>query len=343
MLFKQNKICCIADIHIGIHQNSPFWHKVHLDWGNWLVAELKQKEIKDIVICGDYFHPRDEIAVNSLNEGTKLLELFNDFNVHIVCGNHDVFLKNSSEIHSLRSFKNWKNVNVYDTVQKIDDFVFVPWGANIAHIPQGKIIFGHFEINTFKMNTFKMCESGVAPEQLCKLAPLIISGHFHLRDIRKHKKGTIMYTGNPFEMDYADAGASKGYYIVDTNTLEYEFTENTLSPKHSIVNLSWLCEQGTVNELVKSKVTNNIVKYIIDRKVNTEDNEFIVQHLKNLKPIQFETETQYERSEFNDNEVRHDFSGISVEEAITEYVSIMEANNKDDILKYVMNLYNKIK
>ncbi|MEF3349911.1 hypothetical protein P0P49_08970, partial [Campylobacter jejuni] len=71
--FNKNKICCIADIHIGVHNNSPFWHKVHIDWATWLVSELKAKDIKDIVICGDYFDSRDEIAVNTLHEGVNIL------------------------------------------------------------------------------------------------------------------------------------------------------------------------------------------------------------------------------------------------------------------------------
>ena len=46
--FKQSKICCISDIHLGIHQNKSNWHKILLDWGKWLDINLKtlNKRIK---------------------------------------------------------------------------------------------------------------------------------------------------------------------------------------------------------------------------------------------------------------------------------------------------------
>ena len=40
LYFKQSKICCISDIHIGVHQNNSSWHKVLLDWSDWLYKEF---------------------------------------------------------------------------------------------------------------------------------------------------------------------------------------------------------------------------------------------------------------------------------------------------------------
>ena len=56
IFFKEKEICCIADIHIGVHQNGTLRHKIALEWVNWLDEELKKKKIKDIpVLCGYHY------------------------------------------------------------------------------------------------------------------------------------------------------------------------------------------------------------------------------------------------------------------------------------------------
>ena len=63
-IFLNNpRVCCISDIHIGVHQNSNQWHEITIEWANWLAEELRSKDITDIIISGDFFHYRDEIAV----------------------------------------------------------------------------------------------------------------------------------------------------------------------------------------------------------------------------------------------------------------------------------------
>ena len=72
--FKQSKICCISDIHLGVHQNNSSWHKILLDWAQWLNQQLEKNKIQDIMICGDLFHYRDEIAVNSLHVANEFFD-----------------------------------------------------------------------------------------------------------------------------------------------------------------------------------------------------------------------------------------------------------------------------
>ncbi len=84
-------------------------------------------------------------------------------------------------------------------------------------------MFGHFEIQSFKMNQYKVCTEGIKSRDLLKHSPLVITGHFHLRDERKYRDGTILYLGNPFQMDFGDVDSSKGYYILDIKNSDYKF------------------------------------------------------------------------------------------------------------------------
>ena len=56
LITKNSKICCIADLHIGVHQNSILWHETALTWAKWLKEELEKAKIKDIFILGDLYH-----------------------------------------------------------------------------------------------------------------------------------------------------------------------------------------------------------------------------------------------------------------------------------------------
>ena len=96
-------------------------------------------------------------------------------------------------------------------------------------------LFRHFQMDTAREYGFltdeieyKVCSTGFNAKDLLSKAPLIVSGHFHLRDERKYDQGRILYLGNPYQMDFGDVGSIKGYYILDIPTSTYEFTENLL-------------------------------------------------------------------------------------------------------------------
>jgi DNA repair exonuclease SbcCD nuclease subunit len=344
--FERSKIAVFSDLHIGIHQNSRTWHTIAQHWAQWMVQELQKHNIKDVVFCGDYFHTRDEVSVDTLHFGARLLEMFQDFNVTLITGNHDCYLKDSSAINSLEPFKHWNNVTVVSSSKQVEShgkkISFVPWGVSVSDIPiNNDILFGHFEINLFKMNTFFICDHGIEAKDLLQRSNLIVSGHFHLRDERKYGGGTILYVGNPFEMDFNDAGASKGYYILDVSDSTYVFHENTISPKHHNVTLSSLVQAGTITPQHIDAFHNNLVKLKIDRRISPDDTDVLLTKLKMLQPRQLVVE--YETN-FNDYDVtdRKDLSSIDIEQAIREFIDLMDINNRKEVIEYTVDLYKRI-
>lgn len=345
--FRGSKIAIFSDIHIGVHKNSKFWHDISRDWATWFISEIKHHNIQDIVFCGDFFHVRDEVSVDTLHFASDLLDMFSEFNVTMITGNHDCYLKDSSKINSIAPFRNWKNVTTVENLLSVDSnnkkITFVPWGTEISSLPESNVIFGHFEINLFKMNTYFLCEDGIEPKDILKKSPLVFSGHFHLRDERKYKNGSIVYVGNPFQMDYNDAGSSKGYYTLDLDTLKYEFFENLNSPKHHNIQLSYLISEKTITDSVRSIFADNLVKLKIDRRISSDDIEFLINKLKTLKPIEFTVEYENDICEYSLPDNRKDFSGIDIEQAIIEFIDLMDINNKQEVINYNLDLYRKFK
>ena len=346
IIFNNTKVCCISDIHIGVHQNNSQWHNITLDWARWLKQDLNDKQVEDIIISGDFFHYRDEIAVNTIHFVTEILHLWKDFNIVMLVGNHDAYYKDRSDVNSLSILNGWDNVHVIQQPVTTTVFgktvTFCPWGTALTQIPESDIVFGHFEIKTFKQNSFKICNDGVRAKDLLSKSRLVVSGHFHLREERKYESGTILYLGNPFQMDFGDVDQVKGYYILDFNTLKYKFTPNTLSPEHKKIYLSDLVERGTITKETKKEFRDNFVRFIIDKNISPDEVDIVLTKLLSLNPKSINVDYSVNFNKYTlDEDSRADFSGIDVKTAIEEFVNLLEIDNKKDITEYTLDLYRK--
>lgn len=342
---NKQKIAIISDLHLGVHSNSASWHTIALNWAKWLRDELKQKEIEDIVFCGDWYHNRSEISVNTLQVSADIIQILKDFNIISLVGNHDIYYKNRTDVNSLSIFKNSKNFTVIDkitTIKAFDkDITLCPWGTTVGDIPKSNVIFGHFEIETFKMNTFKDCDHGLSVKDLLNKSPLVISGHFHFRHEKKFKHGTVLYVGNPFQMDFGDCDNYKGYYTLDLGNMNYNFTENTISPHYKKISLSDIVREGTLSQEVISQFTNNIVKFKIDKNISQEHLSILTSKLNALKPESIHMEYDVPGTEIASDNYNKDLSGIDISCAIEEFINLLDVDNKEDILQYTLELYNK--
>ena len=343
---KKSKIAIISDLHLGVHSNSTFWHNIAIEWANWLKADLNKRNIKDIIFCGDWHHNRSEISVNTLQVSANILDILQEFNIFAIPGNHDMYFKHRTDVTSLSIFKNRKNVNIFDSITAVEWFdktiTFCPWNTNVEDIPKCDVIFGHFEIETFKVNSTKICEEGIKVKDLLSKSRLVFSGHFHTRHEKVYSAGTILYVGNPFQMDFGDAGNSKGYHILDLDSMEYDFIENKISPLYEKLTLSELVEEGNITNRIKHLVTNNIVKLKVDKNICQEDMNVLLSKLSLLKPesVSVDYDINFNRI-LDENKHKEDMSGIDISQAITDFINLLDIEEKKDIIEYTLDLYRK--
>src|SRR5210317_2125857 len=345
---KKNKVAIFSDLHLGVHSNSSEWHKYAIEWANWFREECRDKGIKDLIFCGDWHHNRSEISVNTLQVSADILDMFEEFNLIAITGNHDIYYKHRTDVNSLSIFKNRKNVTILEQYQTLEAFdkklSFCPWNTPTKVIEKSDVIFGHFEIETFKMNAFKVCEEGVRVKDLLKKSSLVISGHFHTRHEKQYGAGTILYVGNPFQMDFGDAGNRKGYHILDLETLEYEFFENNVSPCYEKITLSELVEEGDITPIVKNKISNNIVKLKVDKNISQDDMDILTGVFNKLQPEQLSIDYDINFNRILDNrDDIEDLSGVDVEQAIEELIGTMDLDDAKSIMEYTLGLYERCK
>lgn len=342
------RVAIISDLHLGVHANSLEWHKNAIEWANWFKVECLSNNIVDIIFCGDWHHNRSEISVSTLQVSADILDILSEFNLIMIIGNHDIYYKYRTDVNSLSVFRNRKNVTILDRYQTVETFnkkiSFCPWNTSISEIEQSDIIFGHFEIETFKMNAFKVCEEGIKIKELLKRSDLIISGHFHTRHEKNFGTGTILYVGNPFQMDFGDTENQKGYYILDITTNKYDFVPNNVSSRYKKVNLSCLVKEETITPNIINIISNNLVKLKIDMNISQEDMDILLAVLYKLNPesLTVDYDINYNRL-LNDTADVDDLSGIDVEQAIQEFVKVLDLDNKNDIIEYTLDLYEKSK
>jgi DNA repair exonuclease SbcCD nuclease subunit len=341
--FHSNKVACISDIHLGVHQNSQTWHNIGIDFANWLNITLKERGIKDIIIAGDIFHNRHEIGVNTIHAAHTFFNALKDYNIVAITGNHDCYYKDKSDVNSIAILNN-KNINVFQELhaETINGkkFVFCPWGVEVKDIPRCDVLVGHFEIVNFRMNQHKVCDHGVDTNNLLDKAKIIISGHFHYREHRKYPNDkSILYLGSPFELDFGDRDQVKGVSILDTDTLNIEFIENKLTPKHKKIKISDLLDGKIKIEQISAELSNNFVSLCVDRNVNEQVLELMLSKFNQYKPKHVRTDFNiFEQIQVNDTDI--DGFSIDIDTALHEFVDLLETDvSKKDILDKCLDLY----
>jgi DNA repair exonuclease SbcCD nuclease subunit len=344
MQFSSNKVACISDIHLGVHQNSQTWHKIALDFARWLDNELTLRDIKDIIIAGDIFHNRHEIGVNTIHCAYEFFDILSKYNIVAITGNHDCYYKDKSDINSVSILSGYKNITVYQelTTQNVNGkkFVYCPWGIPIEEVPPCDVLIGHFEIVNFKMNSVKVCDHGLETDALIDKAKLIITGHFHYREHRKYSNNSsILYLGSPHELDFGDRDQSKGLSILDTDTLEIEFVENKVTPKHKKIKISDLLDGKIALENISSELQNNFVSLCVDRNVNEQVLSLMLSKFNQYKPKHVRTDFNiFESVQLSGTELNE--ISIDIDTALHEFVNLLDTPvPKKDILDKCIDLY----
>jgi len=284
---SKTKFAICSDLHLGVHQNSEKWLNEALKFAEWFKEELFRNGIYDIIIPGDFFHDRTDINLLTIQYAAKILETWRDFHIWMIPGNHDCFYKDNATVSSVSIFQGHKNVTLFDKVETLiregKQITFVPWSASVDEIPTCDVIIGHFELNGFKMNSFKMCENGVTCDHMLDKAGLVLTGHFHMRQERKSKRGTILYVGTPYEMDYNDMGVDKGYHILDISDLTLEFVKYNNTTKHKKIKVTDLiANKDDITNYLNSEVRGNVVTLVIDKEIGFDLVNTLVQKVQLL-------------------------------------------------------------
>lgn len=339
------KICLIADLHLGIKKSDMIFQNSQIAfYEKQLVPELKEKNIKDIYILGDVFDTRQQINVQTIN---VVIDLFKktlcDFNIHIIVGNHDMYLTTDTGVNSLKILDLLPNVSVYEKPTEIEidgkNILMLPWVTDYNEIENlitkhYEYCFAHLDIVGFDMGG-RLSETGVTVNTLLKSVDHVYSGHYHNAVDRKYQGDkTIVYVGSPYHLTRIDRDTKKGYRILEVKNNVCEHIENNVSMKfykHTFPDINF--------NLIKNNVVDIDIPYEYTDK--TKQIYDVIAKIEKLQPA-YPPNLNYLVSE---NEVDIEMpENISIISLFQNYLEELETNiNKKVLYDNFIELYNVYK
>jgi len=324
-LFK--KVACMTDLHIGLKSNSATHNQDCEEFIDWFIEESKKAECETCIFMGDWHHNRNSINLFSLDVSIRCLEklgaAFEQF--FWFPGNHDLFYKDKRDIHSSAFGRHIPGVTVVESVTTIDDVTLVPWlvgdeWKNISKV-KSKYMFGHFELPLFYMNAMvQMPDHGELQASHFTHQDYVFSGHFH----KRQQRDKIVYMGNAFPHNFADAGDDKRGMMTLEWGGEPQFIDWPDCPKYRTVKLSDLIDNAAT--IMKSKMH---IKVNLDIDISYEEANFIKEtfikdyDIREISLIQDKTNME---GTIDDNP---DAQFESVDQIVTEQLVNIDSGNFD--------------
>lgn len=317
-------ILVFTDQHFGVKGNAPSRQRMSALAMKKIIDAVDEHHASTCIFCGDYFHQRNALTIDTLNIAHKCLQaLAKRCKTYMILGNHDLFNKNSTDINSINIFKDISNLVVVDkpveaTINK-SKALLVPWLADLSSFKPGTydFMFGHFDISSkFLIASYAQdhsrtlaVSSDVANElakdsalmsssdsqdkldvhlgsfiELAKPDGTIFAGHIHQHKEMIARGRKFIFVGSPYQQNLGDYGCKCGYYAIDASN-SYKFHEIVGIPKHVKVECSKVLDFG-IDKYDFSEVHGNIVQKVYDVDVKVDDDLKINQKIASFKPYE---------------------------------------------------------
>jgi hypothetical protein len=215
------------------------------------------------------------------------------------------------------------------------DVTIMPWlvddeWRNVPNI-KSKYLFGHLELPSFYMNAMvQMPDHGTIQRSHFVNQEYVFTGHFHKRQHR----GNIVYMGNAFPHNYADAGDDdRGMMILEWGG-EPEYKTWPGQPVYRTYKLSQIIDNPT--KLLREKMHCRVT---IDLPISFEEANFIKEQfipeykLRELMLIP-------EKVEIESNQVPIDINFESVDTIVINQITAIDSDTYDKNM--LLSIYNNL-
>ena len=339
------KIAIFTDTHWTARKSSRHLHDYfELFYKNIFFPALEEQGVEIVVHMGDAFDNRKSIDFWGLDWTRRVvLEPLRKYEVHMIVGNHDIFLRNSTEINAPELLlKDYPNIKTYSspTNTKVGgiDMTFIPWICSenydetlkVIKKSKSKIAMGHLELQGFRVNKHLIMEEhGLDPNIFTKFQK-VFSGHYHTRS----DNGRIFYLGNPYEMYWTDVNDTRGFHIFDTETLEHTPINN---PYKLFYNIYY---EDTPHQMFDvTEYANKIVKVIVRKKSKQKEFDKFIDKLYKVGIQDLKIVENFDIQENEDFVIDEEENTISI---LNRYIDESECNFDKNVIKGIFqDLYKQ--
>jgi len=339
------RIAIITDTHWSARKSSRHLHDYfELFYRNIFFPSLEEHGVEAVIHMGDAFDNRKSIDFWGLDWTRRVvLEPLRKYETHIIVGNHDIFLRNSTEINAPELLlKDYPNIRTYSSPQTIKvgglDIMMVPWicsdnyDETLSQIKKSKakVAMGHLELQGFRVNRNLIMEDHGTDPKIFEKFTKVFSGHYHTRS----DNGTVFYLGNPYEMYWTDVNDTRGFHIFDTETLTHTPINN---PYKLFYNIYY--EDTNYKLFNASEYENKIVKVIVRKKTKPKDFEKFIDKLYSVGVQDLKIIENFEIQESEDFEIDEEENTLSI---LNRYIDESEFELDKSIIKGIFqDLYRQ--
>lgn len=293
-----------ADIHRGVPGRNQ-----DISYACRVVREYaKMANIDTVIVLGDMFHNRENLAIDVLQEAVDFHEeAAQKYDQKWITfpGNHDMFLRHSWRINSLAPMRKYLTYIEDVKLLTLDDrrfwiLPFITFEKSYMRVlrrledryEEGDTLLTHIGVRGATLNTcFLLKDWSVVTFEQSKFKR-IYTGHFHSKQQLGDgvEEPTVWYPGSliPFKFDEGDV--AHGFYVYNTETQTHKFVNiwkagekffpDEKAPPQFCTFLDNLLESKTTAE-----VKGNIVRVAMQREYTTDEKKKIKDHLTDLGAV----------------------------------------------------------
>ena len=334
-LFK--KVACFTDIHFGLKGGSRTHNTDCEQFVDWFCDTAQANGCETAIFLGDWHHNRSTTDVSTMNYTVSNLERLNASfeKVFFILGNHDLFYKDKREINSIEFMRLFPNIIAIKDPLTMEDVTILPWlvGDEWRDIPKikSRYIFGHFELPSFYMNAMvQMPDHGQLQRSHFTHQDYVFSGHFH----KRQQNNNIVYIGNAFPHNYADAGDDdRGMMILEWGG-KPEYITWPDQPIYRTYKLSQIID--TPEKLLRPKMHCRVT---IDLPITFEEANFIKEKFMPEYDLR-ELMLIPEKVEVDSNATPIDINFESVDTIVMNQINSIDSDSFDKSL--LLEIYNDL-
>ena len=334
-LFK--KVACFTDIHFGLKSGSRTHNQDCENFVSWFCDTAQAQGCETAIFLGDWHHNRSTTDVSTMNYTFSNLEkLSQSFEkVYFILGNHDLFYKDKREINSVEFMRLFPNIVPIRELHTEGNVTIMPWliGDEWTTVKQlkSRYIFGHLELPHFYMNAMvQMPDHGQLQTGHFQNQELVFTGHFH----KRQQKGNVVYIGNAFPHNYADAGDDdRGMMIMDWGG-KPEYHSWPDQPIYRTYKLSQIID--TPDKLLREKMHCRVT---IDLPITFEEANFIKEQFMpqyKLRELMLIPEKVEVESAVNPIDITFE----SVDTIVMNQINNIDSDTYDK--KLLLDIYNEL-
>lgn len=339
------KVAIITDTHWSARKSSRHLHDYfELFYKNVFFPSLEEHGVEAVIHMGDAFDNRKSIDFWGLDWTRRVvLDPLSKYETHIIVGNHDIFLRNSTEINAPELLlKDYPNIKTYSSPQTTKvggmDIMMVPWicsenydeTLNQIKKSKAKVAMGHLELQGFRVNRNLVMEEHGMDAKIFDKFNKVFSGHYHTRS----DNGKIFYLGNPYEMYWNDVNDPRGFHIFDTETLTHTPVNN---PYKLFYNIYY--DDSPYQMFDATEYQNKIVKVIVRKKSKPKDFEKFIDKLYTAGIQELKIIENFDIQESEEFEVDEEENTISI---LNRYIDEAEFGYDKNVIKGIFqDLYRQ--